>query len=1621
MGNSKKRGFMLGRSGRAPKPPLHTAPSGGEVRVAGGRRLGVNLQGATLDIPANWQPDVLLGHDRLLGDGLSSHEPRPGRGTSTVGELHSVGFWSHRLRFFRAAAPKPPEHALSTERTLGTPSAGDVQKQQCVGWPRPQARRGAGTGSFWWTGVKGRAGTERSLMATTVHEQWVQGRALTSATVRCPAAQSNSWDASTPALATVRSSPHERRRNAEGCPSWRTAPLSKTLPRVSDWRPSRGAQAPGGLQSEWQAASIAVDSHMAAARGLTAAALLQKQIAQELKAREEREQEASRAAANDPAAWAAKVRMSATAKAIKQQERVHSLMAALAETETAHAAVNELSAKLQRLGMGHEAVPDDVLDKVQEILSKAGMQPMPGPDSRARKAALQYQLLEAMAEMKDVNEAQVIDTCVFPVKKILEQQQGSVYLIVTLQHGAQCTKNQMVSALKNLGAEVQVADVKSRVSAAPTAAKTKGKGGKPFAPTIEIRIQGGGGLNSGLLDAITNRQLVFTTDEGTRVDGTVTVRSAYALEIHFNAEERSKIKLMWDILELLGLEGNGLNSLLTACARWSLEKKNLATGLMCVRVIEERRYGDVVQGLRPSDISTTPLYGGPLILAYFTTKEDRDRVEAEGALVTCWLGKGAQEYIVLGCGEIKAAATDRVHEVGIKAACTILQERVVAQYAASTQLVQKANNLLTWAMDSSVEQKPLAAAMLKLYLDKECRQGYDITANFVAGVIEAMSKELQVSMAEEQYREALQKYREWLQDAQEEVTRRRSTLGPVTLVRFSKLTTPDMTGQEKRCALGKVFHQEGITNAVENWLRRSLASDGKEFLIAEPVLMQQGRSVSWDRETGVVVAVQDLSQLWKGKIYDNKGEWREAKAQITVQQEVGTKVTVSVSVNIKGKLSRQQVVGAIIKEALQPPVAADEDVAAAIRDLAEKQEGIWVPRYVDDGDGHQRKVIFAAQGLTPVTRMSELPQPEDGQDFHIRSLHKYTGTSEAACESALQVLMQLQKDGVIQPVDVNEQWLLFLPAAYATDVVLGIAEHGTEALVVGESVRDWCVSVATMVFLQQVRLVVRDGLWFPFRMTNTGLVHQHVGSRSENEERQAEERWYNTIGPLCNTALGRTQDTTLIDAAFQSDFNCETPKLVVHTVGQDSSVVLFANSIYREVMTQHPLRVGLPLSATFPTVPQQMLEEFYWWLCAKVQGCLMKWEAHEGVVGKGSEEFVIEHPPTLQILEQQRANGSGSLSLTLLQAQELAGVVNGSLLGARPLIRAAEGTWYYTPEREMRFVWVVTQPNPTTPAKPLHQCHIEWSKNLRLGNGEPNSGRPRGETLYSEVADSWPEMAHGRIVPSMIHELQTRNRLVVLEATTGAMIVLPEVISPRQVISFEQQFGDGTDRADLLDCLNTLTPSMLTNGLEMEQAVARKSAAALQQDVTELLKKTFVWTGVRVQEPKSSCQELQGEKPFGQRLMDGKWLPVTPEAVHASINMDNLARHPAMKDWRGPRRLLLMIARKQAESRPRMIPVGRKGTSILFIPRTSQDSFLTWSYDDPRFRQWQPDGENPLERLARSVLTIENGTISGKQKSSGKQRSREDNEDEDKAAGRKPMNQATEVSGGGGTSEGMDE
>ena len=49
---------------------------------------------------------------------------------------------------------------------------------------------------------------------------------------------------------------------------------------------------------------------------------------------------------------------------------------------------------------------------------------MPGRDPAERKTALRYQLLETITAVKDMDEAQVMNTCVFPEKKIWSNLRG---------------------------------------------------------------------------------------------------------------------------------------------------------------------------------------------------------------------------------------------------------------------------------------------------------------------------------------------------------------------------------------------------------------------------------------------------------------------------------------------------------------------------------------------------------------------------------------------------------------------------------------------------------------------------------------------------------------------------------------------------------------------------------------------------------------------------------------------------------------------------------------------------------------------------------------------------------------------------------------------------------------------------------------------------------------------------------------------------------------------------------------------------------------------------------------------------------------------------------------------
>jgi hypothetical protein len=125
------------------------------------------------------------------------------------------------------------------------------------------------------------------------------------------------------------------------------------------------------------------------------------------------------------------------------------------------------------------------------------------------------------------------------------------------------------------------------------------------------------------------------------------------------------------------------------------------------------------------------------------------------------------------------------------------------------------------------------------------------------------------------------------------------------------------------------------------------------------------------------------------------------------------------------------------------------------------------------------------------------------------------------------------------------------------------------------------------------------------------------------------------------------------------------------------------------------------------------------------------------------------------------------------------------------------------------------------------------------------------------------------------HHLRDSRQVFVLEALEAFLVVFSEAISPGNVVTLAQQFGEGTEAPDFLEAIDAFKPSMLLHGNAMEQADVNKSAAALHKEVMHLIKHTCVWVGRRrkVQGLDGSHEGPQADKIFGQRLMEGRWTP----------------------------------------------------------------------------------------------------------------------------------------------------
>ena len=89
--------------------------------------------------------------------------------------------------------------------------------------------------------------------------------------------------------------------------------------------------------------------------------------------------------------------------------------------------------------------------------------------------------------------------------------------------------------------------------------------------------------------------------------------------------------------------------------------------------------------------------------------------------------------------------------------------------------------------------------------------------------------------------------------------------------------------------------------------------------------------------------------------------------------------------------------------------------------------------------------------------------------------------------------------------------------------------------------------------------------------------------------------------------------------------------------------------------------------------------------------------------------------------------------------------------------------------------------------------------------------------------------------------------------------------------------------------------------------------------------------------------------------------PDESECEGSTIDLQRTVLHPAVSDARGPK--LVQTCLEALAGKVRVVPIGPKGHSLLTIPQSSTEVFVTWREEDARFRQWLPRGLDPLAEL----------------------------------------------------------
>jgi hypothetical protein len=259
---------------------------------------------------------------------------------------------------------------------------------------------------------------------------------------------------------------------------------------------------------------------------------------------------------------------------------------------------------MRSLDITLEDVDAEVVKSILKILNTGGYK-LEGK-KEDQEADVRLQLLASMVAMRKEAGLQAWNAG-NNIKQIMDQGNGKVILIVQLQEVTQCSKSDIVTALRPMLPDIQAGDITGQVQEGPKNQAAGGKKPRTITPTFEIKISPGAPRTARLTTAIQDGQIVLTMEADRKVRATLKVRSTLAQEVEIDEQERRKVKTMYDILEAAGLTLEDLNQLMSAGFRASLGKKNLADGFMGVRMVVQvfRNHTPVLLGpeeiARPTD------------------------------------------------------------------------------------------------------------------------------------------------------------------------------------------------------------------------------------------------------------------------------------------------------------------------------------------------------------------------------------------------------------------------------------------------------------------------------------------------------------------------------------------------------------------------------------------------------------------------------------------------------------------------------------------------------------------------------------------------------------------------------------------------------------------------------------------------------------------------------------------------------------------------------------------------------------------------------------------------------------------------------------------------------------